>query len=259
MSIRAVGWARGVVLLLTLLPNSAVAGEIRVMTSGGFEAPFLALVAAFERATGHQVVPVTTSMGVGADWIPTRIRRGDAADVVVLSDPVFSELVSEGRIVADSRTPLARSAIAMAVRQGAPRPDITSIEAFKRTLLQAKSIAYSAQTSGVYLSTELFPRLGIAEQLAAKSIRVDRGRVGTVVARGEAEIGFQQLSELIPIPGIDVIGPLPAAIQRLTVYFAGVTTYAKDPEAAQALIKYFVSPDGIQAMAKSGLEPIASR
>ena len=229
------------------------------MTSGGFEAPFLALVAAFERTTGHQIVPVTTSMGVGADWIPTRIRRGDAADVVVLSDPLFSELVSEGRIVADSRTPLARSAIAMAVRMGAPRPDITSIEAFTRTLLQAKSLAYSAQTSGAYLSTELFPRLGIAEQLAAKSIRVERGRVGAVVARGEAEIGFQQLSELIPIQGIDIIGPLPPAVQRLTVYFAGVTTSAKEPQAARALINYFVSPDGIQAMAASGLEPIVSR
>jgi molybdate transport system substrate-binding protein len=229
------------------------------MTSGGFEAPFLRLVAAFERTTGHQIVPVTTSMGVGADWIPTRIRRGEAADVVVLSDPVFSELVSEGRIVANSRVPLARSAIAMAVRQGAPRPDITSVEAFKRTLLQAKSIAYSAQTSGVYLSTELFPRLGIAEQLAEKSIRVDRGRVGTVVARAEAEIGFQQLSELLPIQGIDVVGPLPSAIQRLTVYFAGVTTSARDPEAARTLINYFVSPDGIQAIAESGLEPITSR
>jgi molybdate transport system substrate-binding protein len=229
------------------------------MTSGGFEAPFLALVAAFERTTGHRIVPVTTSMGVGADWIPTRIRRGDAADVVVLSDPVFSELVSEGRIAADSRTPLARSAIAMAVRKGAPRPDITSVDAFKRTLLQAKSVAYSAQTSGVYLSTELFPRLGIAEQLAAKSIRVDRGRVGTVVARGEAEIGFQQLSELLPIAGIDVVGPLPPAVQRITAYFAGVTTYAKDPGAARALIAYFVSPAGVQAMAESGLEPIVSR
>src|SRR5262245_12477060 len=121
MRTRVVRWARGVALLLALLPNSVAAGEVRVMTSGGFEAAFLALVAAFERATGHHVVTVTTSMGIGADWIPTRIRRGDAADIVVLSDPVFSELVSERRIVADSRTPLARSAIAMAVRKGAPR------------------------------------------------------------------------------------------------------------------------------------------
>src|SRR5262245_7633011 len=101
MSLRVVAWARGAFLLLALLPTSAAAGEVLVMTSGGFEAPFLALVAAFERTTGHRISPVTTSMGVGADWIPTRIRRGDAADVVVLSDPVFSELVSEGRIAAD--------------------------------------------------------------------------------------------------------------------------------------------------------------
>src|SRR5262245_46764124 len=109
MSIRSVGRAGALLLLLALLANSASAGEVQVMTSGGFEAPFLALVAAFERTTGHRVVPVTTSMGVGANWIPTRIRRGDAADLVVLSDPVFSELVSEGRIVAASRTALARS------------------------------------------------------------------------------------------------------------------------------------------------------
>jgi molybdate transport system substrate-binding protein len=259
MSTRVVGRAGVVLLLLALLPHAVAAGEIRVMTSGGFEAPFLALVSAFERTTGHRIVPVTTAMGVGADFIPTRIRRGDPVDVVVLSDPVFSDLVNEGRIVATSRTPLARSAIAMAVRKGAARPDISSVEAFTRTLLQAKSVAYSAQTSGVCLSTELFPRLGVAEQLAAKSIRVERGRVGTVVARGEAEIGFQQLSELLPIEGIDVVGPLPPAIQRLTSYFAGVTTFAKNPEAARALIAYFVSPDGIKAIAASGLEPVASR
>jgi molybdate transport system substrate-binding protein len=124
----------------------------------------------------------------------------------------------------------------MAVRAGAPKPDISSVEALKRTLLEAKSIAYSAQVSGVYLATELFPRLGIADQVRAKSLRIERERVGAVVARGDAEIGFQQVSELLPIAGIDYVGPLPAEVQRVTVFSAGIAVGAKSPEAARALI-----------------------
>jgi molybdate transport system substrate-binding protein len=231
--------------------------EVKVMTSGGFAAPFLALIEPFERATGHTVVAVTTSVGVGADAISSRIRRGEQADVVVLSTIAFDELVKEGRIVGESRVALARSAIGMAVRAGAPKPDISSVAALKRVLLQAKSIAYSAQTSGVYLTTELFPRLGIADQLAAKIRRVDNERVGAVVARGEAEIGFQQISELLPVAGIDFVAPLPAEVQRITVYFAGVPVGANSPEGGRALIRFFVSPEGMRTIANSGLQPIA--
>ena len=147
----------------------------------------------------------------------------------------------------------------MAVRAGTPRPDISSVDALKRVLLQAKSVAYSAQVSGVYLSTELFPRLGIADQMRAKSQRIERERVGAVVARGDAEIGFQQVSELLPIAGIDYVGPLPAEVQRVTVFSAGVAVGAKSPEAARALIRFFVSPEGARAMTKSGLEPVTPR
>jgi molybdate transport system substrate-binding protein len=232
------------------------ADEVRVMTSGGFAAPFLAVVEPFERTTKHTVMTVTTSLGVGRDFIANRIRRGEPADVVILSTTAFDELVKEGRIVAESRVELARSAIGMAVRAGAPKPDISSVDALRRVLLQAKSIAYSAQTSGAYLTTELFPRLGIADQLRAKTQRIERERVGAVVARGEAEIGFQQISELLPIAGIDYVGPLPAEVQRITIYWAGVTAGAKSPEAARALIRFFVSPEGRRAMTASGLEPI---
>jgi molybdate transport system substrate-binding protein len=235
------------------------ADEVRVMTSGGFAAPYLAVVEPFEHATKHTVVTVTTSLGVGQDFIASRIRRGEAADVVVLSTTAFDELVKEGLIVAESRVVLARSAIGMAVRAGSPKPDISSVDALRRVLLQAKSIAYSAQTSGAYLTTELFPRLGIADQVTAKTQRIERERVGAVVARGEAEIGFQQISELLPIAGIDYVGPLPAEVQRITIYWAGVTASAKNPEAARALINFFVSPEGRQAMTKSGLEPIDPR
>ena len=124
-------------------------------------------------------------------------------------------------------------------------------------MLQAKSVAYSAQVSGIYLSTELFPHLGIADQMAKKSIRVEVGRVGAVVARGEAEIGFQQISELWEVPGLDYVGPLPAEVQRVTVFSAGVAMSAKNPAAARALIEFFASASGRETMAKSGLEPIS--
>jgi molybdate transport system substrate-binding protein len=235
------------------------ADEVRVMTSGGFAAPHLALVSAFERATKHRVITGATSMGVGEDSIPSRLRRREPVDVVILPDASLDELIKEGRIVAESRVALARSGIGMAVRAGAPKPDISSVEALRRTLLQAKSVAYSASVSGVYLSTELFPQLGIADQMKLKSQRIERERVGAVVARGDAEIGFQQISELLPIAGIDYVGPLPAEVQRVTVFSAAVATGAESPEAARALIRFFLSAEGRQTMRTSGLEPVIER
>src|SRR5207245_9799521 len=140
---------------------------------------------------------------------------------VILAGQELDDLSALGQVAAASRVDLVRSSIGMAVRSCAPKPDISSVDALKRTLLDAKSIAYSSSASGVYLSTELFQRLGIADQLRAKSNRIDSGPVGTVVARGEAEIGFQQISELLPVPGIDYVGPLPPGAQRVTVFSAG--------------------------------------
>ena len=144
----------------------------------------------------------------------------------------------------------------MAVRTGAPKPDISTVEALKRTLLEAKSVAYSASASGVYLSTELFARLGIADQMTQKAKRIESERVGTVVARGDAELGFQQVSELLPIAGVDYVGPLPDAVQRVTVFSAGIATGAREPEAAKALIRFLASPAARPAIEKSGLEPV---
>ena len=155
-----------------------------------------------------------------------------------------------------SRVDLVRSSIGVAVRAGAPKPDISSVEALKRTLLGAKSIAYSASASGVYLSQELFPRLGIADQIKAKCHRIANEPVGAVVARGDAEIGFQQISELLPVAGIDYVGPLPPDVQKVTVFSAGVAVGAKHPEAARALIKFLASPAVVPAITKSGLEPL---
>jgi molybdate transport system substrate-binding protein len=233
-------------------------GEIRVMTSGAFTAAYLELKPRYESATQNNIVTLATTMGIGQDFIPNRLQRGEPVDVVIVDDASLDKLIGDGRVSARSKVPLAKSSIGMAVRAGAPKPDISSVEALKRTLLQAKSIAYSASVSGDYLSTELFPRLGIVAQLASKSRTVERERVGAVVARGEAEIGFQQISELLPIQGIDYVGPLPSDLQRVTVFSAGVVVGAKNFDAANAFIRFLASPEAVPTIAKSGLEPIAA-
>jgi molybdate transport system substrate-binding protein len=241
------------------LARPAAAEEVRVMTSGGTAAAVVALVPEFERATGHKVVMLATSTGLGANSIASRVRRGEPVDVVILSRAQIDELAGEGKVAATSGVDLARSSIGMAVRKGAAKPDISTVDALKRALLQARSIAYSAQVSGVYLTTELFPRLGIADQMTKKGIRVDVGRVGAVVARGEAEIGFQQISELMEVEGVDLVGPLPAEVQRVTVFTAAVAASAKSSTAARALIEFLTSPRGREVMTTTGLDPIDRR
>ena len=190
----------GTMLAVTCL---AAGVEIRVLVSGGFTQAYLELVPEFERATQHKIVSAFgASMGGAPDSIPSRLERGEPADVVILARAALDGLVTQGKVVAGSQVDLVRSSIGMAVRAGSPKPDISSVEALRRTLLRAKSIAYSDSASGVYISTELYQRLGIAEQVASKSKKIPGSeRVGTVVARGDAEIGFQQISELLPIPG----------------------------------------------------------
>lgn len=260
------GNVRGGVVRWLFFPDATVragsdvlvqADEIRVLSSGGFAAPYLTLVAPFERATGHRLLTGATSTGIGPESIPNRVRRGDPVDVIILPDAALSELIAEGHVAAATRTPLARSGIGVAVRAGAPKPDVSSVEGLRRALLQAKSVAFSAQVSGLYVLNELFPRLGIAAEMKAKSRIIEQERVGAVVARGEAEIGFQQISELLPIPGIEYVGPLPAPVQRVTLFSAGVATKSVNPEAARALIRYLASPAAADAVTKSGMEPVA--
>jgi molybdate transport system substrate-binding protein len=243
-----------------LLTGSARAEEIKVMTSGSFTAAYLELAKQFEQLTKHTVVTTYgASMGNAPDSIPVRLNRGEPVDVVILIGTALDALIKEGRIVPGSRVELARSSIGMAVRAGAPKPDISSVEGLKRTLLQAKSIAYSASASGVYVSTELFERLGIADQIRGKSKRIESERVGAVVARGDAEIGFQQVSELLPVKGIDYVGPLPQEVQRVSVVAAGIATGSREPVGARALIDFLASPAAVAAIEKSGLEPRRSR
>ena len=230
--------------------------QIHVMTSGGFAATHDELRPAFERSTGHRVVTAyASSQGGGPDSIPSRLARGEPADLVIMAAPALDGLIKEGKVVAGSRVDLVNSLIGMVVRAGAPKPDISTLDAFRRTVLEAKSLGYSASASGTYLSNELFPRMGIWEQIKGKSRRIVGDRVGTFVANGELELGFQQVSELLPIPGVDFVGPLPEGAQRMTVFSAGIAVGAKQPDAARELIRFYTSPQAMPAIKRSGLEP----
>ena len=234
----------------------ASAAEIRVMTSGGFTAAYQELAPRFESATGHKIVSAYgASQGGAPDSIPSRLGRGEPADLVILAAPALEALIRDGKVAAGSRVDLVHSQIGMVVRAGAPKPDISTLESFKKTVLAAGSIAYSASASGVYLATELFPKMGIWEEIKGKSKRIESERVGTVVARGDAEIGFQQVSELLPIPGVDYVGPLPEGAQRVTTFSAGIASGAREVDAAKELVRFFASPEAVAAIRKSGLEP----
>jgi molybdate transport system substrate-binding protein len=256
---KAIFWGTLVPVLAGMAASARFSGqaEIRVMISGGFSAAYLELVPGFEYKTGYAVVTVRgASMGTAPNSIPSRLGRGEPVDMFIMVADALEVLAKQGKVVIGSRVDLARSSIGVAVRAGTPKPDIGSVETFKRALLNAKSLAYSSSASGVYLSTELFPRLGIADQVSGKSKVIGNEPAGAAVARGEAEIALQQISELLPIPGIDFVGPLPAEIQKITVFSAGIATGAKEPDAARALIKFLASTEAALAIAKSALEPI---
>jgi molybdate transport system substrate-binding protein len=230
------------------------------MISTGFKAASQELVPEFERKTGQTIVTVYGgSIGNAPDAIPNRLQSGEPADVVILAASALEELVEKHKVIPGTRVDLARSLIAMAVRAGAQKPDISTLEGLKRTLLTAKSIAYSGSTSGVYLSTELFQRLGIADEIRSKCIRIDTGMVGTVIARGEAEIGFQQVSELLPIAGIDIVGPIPPEAQKITVYSGGVVADSKQHAIAEQFLRFLASPEAAATIKKSGLQPVSER
>jgi len=231
--------------------------EIKVVTSGAFTAAYLELVPEYEHATHSKLVTeFGPSMGTTHNAIPVRLGRGEAIDVVIMAAPALDDLAKQGKIRADSRVDLVQSKIGMAVKAGTPKPDISTLDALKLTLLAAKSIAYSDSASGVYLSTELFPKLGIADQIKSKCRKIEADPVGGVVASGEVEIGFQQISELRPVKGIDIVGELPPGAQRVIVFAAAIPTTSKHLEAAKALIQWLASPANYTLIQKTGLEPV---
>jgi len=238
-------------------PPQAKQDSVKVVTSGAFTAAYLELVPEYERASHSKLMTeFGPSMGTTHNAIPVRLERGEAIDVVIMAAPALDDLTKQGKIRADSRVDLVQSKIGMAVKAGAPKPDISTLDALKRTLLAAKSIAYSDSASGVYLSTELFPKLGIADQIKSKCRKIEADPVGGVVASGEVEIGFQQISELRPVKGIDIVGELPPGAQRVIVFAAAIPTTSKHPEAAKALIQWLASPSNYTLIQKTGLEPV---
>ena len=242
--------------------GTASAAEVRVMISAGFYGVYSELAPAFERASGHHLVTTRgPSMGDSPEAIPARLARGEAADVVILDGGAADKLAERGLVRPDSKTEFARSLIGMVVRAGEAKPDIGSVETLRSTLLAAKSIAYSDSGSGTYLSTVLFAKLGIADQIAAKSRRV-RGPpsgepVAAVVARGDAEIGFQQVSELIHVPGISFVGALPSEVQPIFTFAGILTSMVQQPDAASALLRFLASPEAAPVISKAGLMPVA--
>jgi molybdate transport system substrate-binding protein len=240
-----------------LLAGAAHAAEVRVMISGGLTAAYKVLVPEFERATGHTVMTAYgPSMGTTQNAIPIRLERGEPADVLIMVGYALGDLVKQGKVIEDSRVDLVKSGIGVAVKSGAPKPDIASADTLKRALLAAKSIAYSDSASGVYVSTEMFAKLGIADEMKDRAKKIPATPVGEIVARGDAELGFQQISELRAVEGIDIVGPLPPELQKITIFSAGIAAGSKQPDAGKALISFLASPAARAAIVNSGLEPI---
>jgi molybdate transport system substrate-binding protein len=243
--------------LIAFAPVVAWAADINVMSSAGFKAAYLELVQKFEQKTGHHVVNAWgPSMGATPQAVPNRLARGEPADVVIGVREALDKLGAEGKVDAKSETDLAKSLIGAVVRAGAPHPDISTAAAFKAALENAKSIAYSDSASGVYIETVIYTKLGVGDAVKAKSKMIPADPVGEVVARGDAELGFQQVSELKPVKGIDLLGPIPAEVQKVTTFTAAIATNAKERAAGEALIQFLSAPEAADAIRRSGMEPV---
>ena len=234
--------------------QAASAAEVKVLTAGAFKQIVLAVVPEFERQTGHKVVVDNDTVGA----LVKRIEGGEAFDVAVLTPGVVDELAGKGKIAPGSKAALARVGVGVMVKAGAPKPDIGSVDAFKRALLAAKSVAYidpaSGGSSGIYVAN-LLQKLGIADEIKPKAKLKQGGYVADLIKSGEAEIGIHQISEIVPVKEVTLVGPLPAEIQNYTTYAAGIGAAAKDGEAAKALIKVFSGPAAAAVLKEKGMEP----
>jgi molybdate transport system substrate-binding protein len=249
----------GFVFGIALLSGNAWAEEINVMNSGGFTAAYKALAPRFEQATGNVLNTAWgPSMGAAPEAIPNRLQRGEPADVVIMVGYALDDLIRQGKVMADSRQNLADSRIGMVVKAGSKKPDISTIAALRQTLLNARSIAYSDSASGVYIESKLFKLLGIEEQVKGKAHMIQKIPVASLVAKGEYALGFQQVSELLPVGGIDFVGKIPEEAQSITTFAAGIPSNAAHPEAARNLIRYLASPAAQDEIHRSGLDSLPS-
>jgi molybdate transport system substrate-binding protein len=230
------------------------------MTSGGFTGALEALAPRYERETGDKLAIVHgASMGATPTAIPARLGRGELADVAILARVGLDGLVRDGKVVKGTETDLVRSLIGLAVREGAPVPDISTVDGLKRVLLAARSIAYSDSVSGVYIMDHMLDDLGVGAQVKPKATMIPGTPVGLNVASGEMEIGFQQISELLPVKGIRIVGPIPPPVQRVTFYSAGIVAASREKAGARRLIDYLVSPKSWDEIRRAGLEPARAK
>jgi molybdate transport system substrate-binding protein len=243
-----------------LMAGAAQAADIHVIASGALKGAFAVLIPQFEQASGHQVrMAWGPSSGVSPDAIPVRLRNHEPVDVLIMVAASLPPFVGDGRFLPTSRVDLAQSGIGVGVRSGAARPDIATPAALRLALLRATSIGYSEGASGTYISKSLFKQLGIEDQVASK-IHLVKGKelVGEVLARGEVELGLQQISELRVVPGVDYVGPLPAALQKTSVLSAVQASDAPQPAAARQLLAFLTSPAAAAVYRKSGLDPVGA-
>lgn len=234
--------------------TSSSAADVKVLTAGAFKQVVLALVPDFEKQTGNKVIVDNDTAG----GLQKRIESGEAFDVAIITPTIVDGLAASGKIVPNSRVNLATVSIGVVVKEGAPKPDIGTVEAFKNTLLAAKSVAYidpaSGGSSGIYVD-KLLERLGIADQVRPKAKLKKGGYVADLIVSGEAELGVHQISEIVPVKGAVLVGPLPKEIQNTTTYAAGLSAAAQNKDAAQALIKTFSGPAAASVFKAKGMEP----
>src|SRR5215475_6628879 len=251
----------GTALIATALVVTGVqassAAEIKILTAGAFKQVLLAMVPEYEKQTGHKVTIENDTVGA----LVKRIEGGAAFDVVVVSPAAIDDLAKNGKVAADSRTNLAKVGVGVVVKEGAPRPDISSVDGFKRALIAAKSVAYidpaSGGSSGIFVD-RLLDKLGVAGDVKPKAKLIPGGAVAEHIVKGEAEIGIHQISEILPVKGITLVGPLPAEIQNYTVYAAGIGAQGKESDAAKALLKTLTSPAAAEVLKSKGMEPAGS-
>jgi molybdate transport system substrate-binding protein len=235
----------------------AHAEQLNVMTSGGFTAAYKILGPKFAAATGNTLdTQLGPSMGKAPEAIPNRLARGEHADVVIMVGYALDDLIKQGKVDPASRVELADSRIGLVVREGAPKPDISSVESLKKTLLDAQSVAYSDSASGVYIEKELFKKLNVEDQLKPKAKMIPKIPVGSVVATGDYQLGFQQVSELLPVPGVTFVGKIPESVQSVTRFAAGIPVGAQHPKEAKALLDYLAAPAAQADVQATGLDSV---
>ncbi len=244
-------------LLFVSIATNAIAADIHVITSGAFAEALKTLVPEYEKQSPNKVlISYGSSMGAAHDSIPTRLGRGEKFDVLILASPALDGFIKSGAVQPGTRVDLVASVMGAVVKAGAPKPDISTMAGLKQALLNAKTVAHSASASGIYLSTELFPKMAISEHMNKKASKIHSERVASVVARGDAELGFQQVSELLPIPGVEFIGELPPEAQKTVLFSAGITNNVSNLNASRDLIAFLASPKAAPTIQKAGLKPV---